>query len=222
VTDTGACAAGWDLLADETGDDFSPYLSTSSAGRGIARRHSNSHSARVSEVDQFADPEATASPAKDSGGLRLQHILSDPGLRTLFEDFLRSRFCVENLAFVLEVQEFRKRFATSSSAAAAPASRYVKECGGEMDYHTQELIERAFWMCVCWVHFRPDETRVADPTAFLPATIGIWPRSRPPSSTSTTRLGSMSPLTSKRTWPARRPSPSADTSSDSRFKAGRR
>ena len=125
VTDDGARAAGWHLLDDDDASgDFNPFLSTSSAGRSGARRHSNSHNARdVSEVDQFADSEPTATAPKETGGLRLQHILSDPGLRTLFEDFLRSRFCAENLAFVLEVQEFRKRFATSSSAAAAPASR---------------------------------------------------------------------------------------------------
>lgn len=88
---------------------------------------------------------------KNSSGLQLQHILADPGLRTIFEAFLRSCYCAENLAFVLEVQEFRKRFANSSSAAAAPASRHVKERGDELDYHTQELIERAFWMFVLFL-----------------------------------------------------------------------
>ncbi|KAI7961572.1 hypothetical protein MJO28_002061 [Puccinia striiformis f. sp. tritici] len=51
-----------------------------------------------------------------SSSARLKAILGEPALRSLFRDFLRSHICEENLHYWIDVQEFRRRFATSSTA----------------------------------------------------------------------------------------------------------
>ncbi|KAG0147610.1 hypothetical protein CROQUDRAFT_76491 [Cronartium quercuum f. sp. fusiforme G11] len=51
-----------------------------------------------------------------SSTARLKAILDEPALRSLFRDFLRSHICEENLHYWIDVQEFRRRFATSSTA----------------------------------------------------------------------------------------------------------
>ena len=50
----------------------------------------------------------------------MKQILDDPALRSLFREFLRSNFCEENLSFWLDVQDFKRRFSTTSSAIAKP------------------------------------------------------------------------------------------------------
>lgn len=157
VTDEGARVAGWHTATIDEGDDDDDehgFVALSSAApslreRTVRQSYSPYQYGQPSKnlFNGTAAPQPDASlSAKESSSLKLQHILADAALRALFKEFLRGCFCGENLAFVLEVQEFRKRFSTSSSAAAAPAARYVRERGGEMEYHTQELIERAFWM----------------------------------------------------------------------------
>ncbi|CAH7688732.1 regulator of G protein signaling domain-domain-containing protein [Phakopsora pachyrhizi] len=60
-----------------------------------------------------------------SSTARLKAILEEPALRSLFRDFLRSHICEENLHYWIDVQEFRRRFATSSSAVGAvPSSQH--------------------------------------------------------------------------------------------------
>ncbi|KAG9127605.1 hypothetical protein FRC07_011645 [Ceratobasidium sp. 392] len=49
---------------------------------------------------------------------RLKRILEEPALRSLFREFLRGNFCEENLSFWLEVQDLKRRFTTTSTAAA--------------------------------------------------------------------------------------------------------
>ncbi|GAC72172.1 hypothetical protein PANT_6c00106 [Moesziomyces antarcticus T-34] len=55
---------------------------------------------------------------RDSNTNRLKNILEEPALRSLFREFLRQNFCEENLSFWLDVQDFKRRFHTTSSAVA--------------------------------------------------------------------------------------------------------
>lgn len=88
------------------------------------------------------------SHAKDSHTARLAYILNEPAVRSLFRDFLRSNFCEENLSFWLEVQDFKRRFNTTSTAVAssvAPGARVKNTVGHQaMERHQQELISMAF------------------------------------------------------------------------------
>ncbi|KIR33688.1 hypothetical protein I352_03765 [Cryptococcus deuterogattii MMRL2647] len=56
---------------------------------------------------------------KDSHTARLKQILEEPALRSLFREFLRSNFCEENLSFWLDVQDFKRRFQTTTYLAPA-------------------------------------------------------------------------------------------------------
>ncbi|GMK57276.1 hypothetical protein CspeluHIS016_0401100 [Cutaneotrichosporon spelunceum] len=83
---------------------------------------------------------------KDSHTARLKQILEEPALRSLFREFLRANFCEENLSFWLDVQDFKRRFNTSSSAAAAPGALPTQRGQGlqAMERHQQDLISMAF------------------------------------------------------------------------------
>jgi hypothetical protein len=59
---------------------------------------------------------------RDSNTKRLRQILEEPALRSLFRDFLKQNFCEENLSFWLDVQDFKRRFHTTSSAVAVRSS----------------------------------------------------------------------------------------------------
>ncbi|SPO27121.1 probable Regulator of G-Protein Signaling Protein [Ustilago trichophora] len=64
---------------------------------------------------------------RDSNTNRLKNILDEPALRSLFREFLRQNFCEENLSFWLDVQDFKRRFHTTSSAVAVqPSSKESK------------------------------------------------------------------------------------------------
>lgn len=54
-----------------------------------------------------------------SSTTRLRAILEDIRLRAYFRDFLKNNYCEENLGFWLDVQDFRRRFATTSSASSS-------------------------------------------------------------------------------------------------------
>lgn len=62
-------------------------------------------------------PSATLG-SRDSNTKRLRQILDEPALRSLFRDFLKQTVCEENLSFWLDVQDFKRRFHTTSSAVA--------------------------------------------------------------------------------------------------------
>ncbi|TFK43304.1 regulator of G protein signaling domain-containing protein [Crucibulum laeve] len=86
--------------------------------------------------------------SKESNTDRLRYILEDPGLRSLFREFLRGNFCEENLAFWIDVQDFKKKFnITSSAMAVTPASRPGnRNTPGQaaMEKHHESLINTAF------------------------------------------------------------------------------
>jgi hypothetical protein len=56
---------------------------------------------------------------QNSSTTRLRAILEDIRLRAYFRDFLKNNYCEENLGFWLDVQDFRRRFATTSSASSS-------------------------------------------------------------------------------------------------------
>ena len=85
---------------------------------------------------------------KDSHTSKLKQILEEPSLRSLFREFLRANFCEENLSFWLDVQDFKRRFHTTSSAVASPmvAKGPAQKTQGHsaMERHQQDLIAMAF------------------------------------------------------------------------------
>jgi len=95
-----------------------------------------------------ASYEAGEKRAKESNTERLLTILEDASYRSLFRDFLKANFCEENLAFWMDVEDFRRKFATTSSAqAAAPTQRHgVRTTTGQaaMERHHESLIHTAF------------------------------------------------------------------------------
>jgi hypothetical protein len=84
--------------------------------------------------------------SKESNTDRLRYILEDPGLRSLFREFLRSNFCEENLAFWIDVQDFKKKFGVTSSAMAVTPVRQGRNTPGQaaMEKHHESLINTAF------------------------------------------------------------------------------
>ncbi|KAI5981884.1 regulator of G protein signaling domain-containing protein [Pisolithus marmoratus] len=76
---------------------------------------------------------------------RLNYILEEPSYRGLFRDFLKANFCEENLAFWLDVEDFKRKFNTTSSAQATAPPRAGKSTPGQvaMEHHHESLIQTA-------------------------------------------------------------------------------
>jgi GTPase-activating protein SST2 len=78
----------------------------------------------------------------------LRFILNEPAVRNLFRDFLKTNFCEENLTFWLEVEDFKRKFNTTSSARGGADSYRapVKGTPGQaaMEKHHDALIQIAF------------------------------------------------------------------------------
>lgn len=127
---------------DRSGMNNNPTKSLSSAtDMSLLRRTSVSDRLRAEFLVDGSDEKA-----KDSHTARLKQILEEPALRSLFREFLRANFCEENLSFWLDVQDFKRRFNTSSSAAAAPGALPTQRGQGlqAMERHQQDLISMAF------------------------------------------------------------------------------
>lgn len=90
--------------------------------------------------------EVTKRNAKESNTDRLRYILNEPAVRSLFRDFLRTNFCEENLSFWLEVEDFKRKFSTTSSARGGGEFRGGKGTPGQaaMEKHHEGLIQIAF------------------------------------------------------------------------------
>lgn len=109
----------------------------------LSRRPSISDRLRA----DFLDANSPNSQHKDSHTAKLKQILEEPALRSLFREFLRSNFCEENLSFWLDVQDFKRRFNTTSSAVGSGAvtSKNARTHGhAAMQKHQQDLIAMAF------------------------------------------------------------------------------
>ena len=70
---------------------------------------------------------------------RLKSILEEPALRHLFREFLRGNFSEENLSFWLDVQDFKRRFHTTSSAIANNGATRSSGDGGSGANNTGRL-----------------------------------------------------------------------------------
>lgn len=161
VTDEGCRLARWDGLDGMRG---SPNASSSNvAGVRSSDDHGDSTVAetnlsnesklhrRISmteKLNQSYDADKKGAQ-KESNTDRLKYIIEEPSLRTLFRDFLRQNFCEENLSFYLDVQDFKRKFnITSSAAAAVPAltrpGRGTTPGQVAMERHHEALIQKAF------------------------------------------------------------------------------
>ncbi|GAC93090.1 hypothetical protein PHSY_000651 [Pseudozyma hubeiensis SY62] len=100
--------------------------STSSQDSRNARQPSTKLRAERGSTPAAASPagigqglhDSSSYSSRDSNTNRLKNILEEPALRSLFREFLRQNFCEENLSFWLDVQDFKRRFHTTSSAVA--------------------------------------------------------------------------------------------------------
>lgn len=96
---------------------------------------------------EFADSphgqQAAADKDHSSHTAKLKQILDEPALRSLFREFLRANYCEENLSFWLDVQDFKKKFATTSSVANPDANKN-RVGHAAMEKHQQELISMGF------------------------------------------------------------------------------
>ena len=106
---------------------------------------------RISLAEKLNSTHSTDSAldkrTKESNTERLQFIIDNPTLCHLFREFLRDNFCEENLAFWLEVQDFKRKFNITSSASSAAFQRPPPErshLGSAKSAHTpgQQAMEQ--------------------------------------------------------------------------------
>lgn len=100
-----------------------------------------------------ADHSESSGWVKDatSSTTRLKAILDEPAFRSLFRDFLRSHICEENLHYWIDVQEFGRRFATSSTAVGAQVvassssstKKKLASASSAMEQHQEKLVATA-------------------------------------------------------------------------------
>ncbi|KAK9899675.1 regulator of G protein signaling superfamily [Cystobasidium minutum MCA 4210] len=76
--------------------------------------------------------------SQHSSTTRLRAILEDIRLRAYFRDFLKNNYCEENLGFWLDVQDFRRRFATTSSASSSSLPSSSSEDGSAKKSHSHQ------------------------------------------------------------------------------------
>ncbi|KAE8222689.1 hypothetical protein CF319_g4154 [Tilletia indica] len=113
-----------DFLLGQDHDSQGSSPSSSSAGLssmmhpgGISANTMHAHAIALAIAN-----EQSSYNQRDSNTNRLKQILEEPALRTLFREFLKNNFCEENLSFWLDVQDFKRRFHTTSSAVAVRAN----------------------------------------------------------------------------------------------------
>ena len=161
ITDEGRRLANWDLARAHSSQDSpnasSIHLSSSrpsaddSEQSGFERKKVIDTNAKIHRRISLAeklnanyDP-AERKAAKESNTDRLRYILGEPGLRSLFREFLRGNFSEENLSFWIDVQDFKQKFNITSSAMAATPVRNRHTPGQvAMERHHESLINTAF------------------------------------------------------------------------------
>ncbi|KAF9481996.1 hypothetical protein BDN70DRAFT_802316 [Pholiota conissans] len=164
ITDEGRRLAHWDenassrsqlgespsastanLVTDRSSVDGS--VDTNESKRDAATSRIHRRISLAEKLNANYDPHEKKS-SKESNTDRLRYIVEEPGLRSLFREFLRGNFCEENLSFWLDVQDFKKKFnITSSAMAAAPTTRPGnRNTPGQaaMERHHESLINTAF------------------------------------------------------------------------------
>ena len=122
-----------------------PEATVSAADAKIHRRISMAERLNSAYAESKESKEAKASVKSNTD--RLNQILEEPSYRALFREFLKANFCEENLAFWLDVEDFKRKFSITSSAQAnVPTSRGGKGTPGQaaMERHHESLIQTAF------------------------------------------------------------------------------
>ncbi|KAG9317140.1 regulator of G protein signaling [Chiua virens] len=122
-----------------------PDSSVSAADAKIHRRISMAEKLNAAYAEKESSKEAKASVKSNTD--RLNQILEEPSYRALFREFLKANFCEENLAFWMDVEDFKRKFSITSSAQAnVPSGRAGKGTPGQaaMEKHHESLIQTAF------------------------------------------------------------------------------
>jgi len=141
ITDEGYKLARWEMI---------PRGQLSRAGHSSQDvSSSTTRESQEKHIDGLDDDSANGirETQQKSNAERLQHILNEPSLRSLFREFLRSNFCEENLSFWLDVQDFKKKFSTTSSSNSAAALQRTgrsPQTQVAMERHHDQLITAAF------------------------------------------------------------------------------
>jgi hypothetical protein len=138
-------ASTTNLVTDRSSVDGS--VDTNESKRDAATSRIHRRISLAEKLNSNYDPHEKKS-SKESNTDRLRYIVEEPGLRSLFREFLRGNFCEENLSFWLDVQDFKKKFnITSSAMAATPTTRPGnRNTPGQaaMERHHESLINTAF------------------------------------------------------------------------------
>jgi DNA-binding PadR family transcriptional regulator len=128
----------------EAGSRPGTEISVGAADAKIHRRISMAEKLNTyGEAKETKDVKASVKSNTD----RLNQILEEPSYRSLFREFLKANFCEENLAFWLDVEDFKRKFSiTSSAQATVPVGRVGKGTPGQaaMERHHESLIQTAF------------------------------------------------------------------------------
>ncbi|KAG6861188.1 hypothetical protein C0995_002815 [Termitomyces sp. Mi166 len=160
ITNEGRRVAHWDLAGESPSASLSnlatdrPSVDRSidngdgKTDNGDKNTGSEAKLHRRASVVQLNHPQTSADKtAKESNTGRLRYILEEPAMRSLFREFLRQNFCEENLSFWLDVQDFKKKFNITSSAAAVSSSSRTnpRTTPGQvaMEKHHEALITTA-------------------------------------------------------------------------------
>jgi len=172
ITEEGVRTARWEILR---GSAIKDSPNSSSANLSTIERPSLDKDAgtpkplspsdakihrRISLAEKLNATHTSESPqdrrVKETNTERLQFIIDNPTLCHLFRDFLRDNFCEENLAFWLEVQDFKRKFNITSSASSTAFQRPPPERSGPggvkihtpgqqaMEQHHETLIQQAY------------------------------------------------------------------------------
>ncbi|EMD36862.1 RGS domain protein [Gelatoporia subvermispora B] len=121
ITDEGRRVAKWDQPDGARGSTQTNSSGRTSeataAGQGAKIRR------RVSTLEQSAGVDSAEKRAtqQESNTHRLRYIIEEPQLRALFREFLTDHLCEENLAFYLDVSDFKRTFSKTSTAMGASA-----------------------------------------------------------------------------------------------------
>ncbi|KZW04401.1 regulator of G protein signaling superfamily [Exidia glandulosa HHB12029] len=158
ITEDGRRVARWDQptrLTRDSPNTSSSHLPerTSSDAANLASTTDAKVHRRISMAERLKaeynnGEKKDAAALRESNSDRLNYILEEPALRSLFREFLRGNFCEENLSFWLEVQDLKRKFSITSSAAPSARAQVAasKSSPGQaaMEKHHESLIQMAF------------------------------------------------------------------------------
>lgn len=94
----------------------------------------------------FSNYDSYEKSSEESNIDHLQSIVEDPGLQSLFREFLKANFCEEYLSFWLDVQDFKKQFRAPMAMVAVSTGLGNSSTPGQalMKRYAESLINTAF------------------------------------------------------------------------------